>query len=102
MIGSRPVFLHNPEDIEFFNDRAYHIVMKDIDFCKGEPVLPSPPYRGIEAHRLVPLLSQVECEASCLGEADCAHFVLNSTSLQLIPAYSSQSSNFPQTLAGVT
>jgi hypothetical protein len=27
-----------------------------------------------------------------------AHFVLNSTSLQLIPAYSSQSSSFQQTL----
>jgi len=27
--------------------------------------------------------------------------VLNSTSLQLIPAYSSQSSDFAQTLAGV-
>ena len=33
--------------------------------------------------------------------ADCAHFVLNSNSLQLIPAYSSQSSGFEQTLAGV-
>ena len=32
---------------------------------------------------------------------DCAHFVLNPTSLQLIPAYSSQSSWFGQTLAGV-
>ena len=32
---------------------------------------------------------------------DCAHFVLNSTSLQLIPAYSSQSSGFAQTLAAV-
>jgi hypothetical protein len=31
----------------------------------------------------------------------CDHFVLNSTSLQLIPAYSSQSSCFGQTLAGV-
>lgn len=32
---------------------------------------------------------------------NCAHFVLNSTSLQLIPAYSSQSSCFVQSLAGV-
>jgi len=32
---------------------------------------------------------------------DCAHFVFNSISLQLIPAYSSQSSSFAQTLAGV-
>jgi transposase InsO family protein len=31
----------------------------------------------------------------------CAHFVLNSTSLQLIPAYSSQSSSLAQTLAAV-
>jgi hypothetical protein len=31
-------------------------------------------------------------------QANCAHFVLNSTSLQLIPAYSSQSSDFAQTL----
>jgi hypothetical protein len=28
-------------------------------------------------------------------KANCAHFVLNSTSLHLIPAYSSQSSLFP-------
>ena len=32
---------------------------------------------------------------------NCAHFVLNSTSLQLIPAYSSQSSSLAQTLAAV-
>jgi hypothetical protein len=32
---------------------------------------------------------------------NCAHLVLNSTSLQLIPAYSSQSSSFEETLAGV-
>ena len=32
---------------------------------------------------------------------NCAHFVLNSTSLQLIPAYSSQSSDFIETLARV-
>ena len=32
---------------------------------------------------------------------DCAHFVLNSNSLQLIPAYSSQSSSLAQTLAAV-
>jgi hypothetical protein len=31
---------------------------------------------------------------------NCAHFVLNSTSLQLIPAYSSQRSSFEETLAG--
>ena len=31
----------------------------------------------------------------------CAHFVLNSTSLQPIPAYASQSSGFAQTLVGV-
>ena len=35
------------------------------------------------------------------GHYRCAHFVLNSTSLQLIPAYSSQSSCFAQLLAGV-
>jgi hypothetical protein len=35
------------------------------------------------------------------GHHNCAHFVLNSTSLQLIPAYSTQSSGFAQTLAGV-
>jgi len=33
--------------------------------------------------------------------SSCAHFVLNSTSLQLIPAYSSQSSSLAQTLAGI-
>src|SRR5262249_28870531 len=32
---------------------------------------------------------------------DCAHFVLNSNSLQLIPAYSSQSSRLAQILAAV-
>ncbi len=32
---------------------------------------------------------------------NCAHVVLNFTSLQLIPAYSSQSSGFAQTLAEV-
>ena len=32
---------------------------------------------------------------------NCAHFVLNSTSLHLIPAYSSQRSSFEETLAGV-
>jgi hypothetical protein len=32
-------------------------------------------------------------------QANCAHFVLNSTSLQLIPAYSSQSWLFPSLLA---
>ena len=31
----------------------------------------------------------------------CAHIVLKPTSLHLIPAYSSQSSDFSQTLAGV-
>ena len=31
----------------------------------------------------------------------CAHFVLNSTSLQPIPAYSSQSSSFEETLVGI-
>jgi hypothetical protein len=31
----------------------------------------------------------------------CAHVVLNSTSLQHIPAHSNQSSSFEQTLAGV-
>jgi hypothetical protein len=31
----------------------------------------------------------------------CAHFVLNSTSFQLTQAYSSQSSSFEETLAGV-
>ena len=36
-----------------------------------------------------------------LGETDCAHFVLNTTSLHLIPAYSSQSSGSAQTLAAV-
>ena len=30
--------------------------------------------------------------------ADCAHFVLNATSFQLIPAHSSQSSSFARTL----
>jgi hypothetical protein len=33
--------------------------------------------------------------------SQCAQIVLNSTSLQLIPAYSSQSSEFSQTLVGV-
>ena len=32
---------------------------------------------------------------------NCGHFVLNSNSLQLIPAYSSQSSSLAQTLAAV-
>jgi hypothetical protein len=36
-----------------------------------------------------------------IGGTDCAHFVLNATSLQLIPAYSSQNTGFAQTLAGV-
>ena len=31
----------------------------------------------------------------------CARFVLSSTSLELIPAYSSQSSDFSQTFAGI-
>ena len=32
---------------------------------------------------------------------NCAHFVLNATLLQLIPAYSSQRSHLSQTLAGI-
>ena len=33
-----------------------------------------------------------------IGGTDCARFVLNATSLQLIPAYSSQSWDFSETL----
>ena len=40
-----------------------------------------------------------KCEAN--AQLNCAHFGLNSNSLQLIPAYSSQSSDFAQTLVGM-
>jgi hypothetical protein len=36
-----------------------------------------------------------------VGSRRCAYFVLNSTSLQLIAAYSSQSSDFAQTVVGM-
>ncbi len=49
---------------------------------------------------------QQKCAHFCVSAegftpCECAQIVLNSTSLQLIPAYSSQSSDFSQTLAGI-
>ena len=61
-------------------------------------------------HRSAPIVNQfllgmggilLLAGATVFWPGDCAPFVLNSTSLQLIPAYSSQSSSFEETLAGV-
>jgi len=45
--------------------------------------------------------SNFKVRKSTIRGADCAHFVLNSTSLQPIPAYSSQSSDLAETLARI-
>jgi len=50
---------------------------------------------------LFSLTRPCECDKPVMQNQNCAHFVLKPTSLQLIPAHSSQSSGFAQTLAGV-
>lgn len=71
--------------------RAYVIKAQAHRLSTQKPDIETQP--SIVAHRVTP--------AVALGAGSIYQIVVGSTSLQLIPAYSSQSSSFEKTLAGI-